>query len=88
MSTARGDAARHLDVDMMSEAFQHLVMHNFTSRLGKRAQRLQVRRQGHRVEGVYEIKLGTLDNAATAEVEWPWRPYMNTAKKRKFLSVE
>jgi len=35
---------------------------------------------------LYEIKLGTLENAAAADVEWAWRPYMNTAHKRRFLS--
>ncbi|OXA57485.1 U3 small nucleolar ribonucleoprotein protein IMP4 [Folsomia candida] len=35
---------------------------------------------------LYEIKLGTLENAAAADVEWAWRPYMNTARKRRFLS--
>jgi len=35
---------------------------------------------------LYEIKLGTLENAAAADVEWAYRPYMNTARKRKFLS--
>jgi len=37
---------------------------------------------------VYEIKLGTLDNATAADVEWAWRPYMNTARKRRYLSNE
>ncbi|CAM9972032.1 unnamed protein product [Lampetra fluviatilis] len=116
------------DVGTMSEAFPHLVMHNFTSRLGKRVsdilrylfpvpkedsrriitlandddyisfrhhvykrdgKDIELKEVGPRFEmKLYEIKLGTLDNAATAEVEWRWRPYMNTAKKRKFLSVE
>ena len=35
---------------------------------------------------VYEIKLGTIDNADTADSEWKLRPYMNTAKKREFLA--
>ena len=35
---------------------------------------------------VYEIKLGTLENASTADVEWVARPYMNTAKKRRHLT--
>jgi len=35
---------------------------------------------------LYEIKLGTLENAAAADVEWAWRPYMNTARKRRCLS--
>jgi U3 small nucleolar ribonucleoprotein protein IMP4 len=36
---------------------------------------------------LYEIKLGTIENAETAESEWKLRPYMNTNKKREFLSV-
>ena len=35
---------------------------------------------------VYEIKLGTLENADTADSEWKLRPYMNTTKKREFLA--
>ncbi|XP_035677141.1 U3 small nucleolar ribonucleoprotein protein IMP4-like [Branchiostoma floridae] len=35
---------------------------------------------------LYSIKLGTLDQVAAADTEWQLRPYMNTAKKRKFLS--
>lgn len=35
---------------------------------------------------LYEIKLGTLDRASSADVEWTLRPYMNTAKKRKILA--
>lgn len=37
---------------------------------------------------MYEIKLGTLENAAAADVEWAWRPYMNTARKRRFISED
>lgn len=36
---------------------------------------------------VYMIKLGTLEQENTADVEWRWHPYTHTAKKRKFLSV-
>ncbi|XP_075909223.1 U3 small nucleolar ribonucleoprotein IMP4-like [Petromyzon marinus] len=57
--------ARHPDVDTMSKALPHLVMHNFTSRLGKRAQRLQARRQGHRVEGG-----GTVIRDGALRVNW------------------
>lgn len=35
---------------------------------------------------LYEIKLGTLEAEAAAETEWALRPYMNTARKRRFLS--
>lgn len=37
---------------------------------------------------LYEIKLGTLDNANAADTEWALRPYMNTTVKRRFLSDE
>ena len=37
---------------------------------------------------LYEIKLGTLENASAADSEWALRPYMNTNKKRRFLSDE
>ncbi|XP_053200375.1 U3 small nucleolar ribonucleoprotein protein IMP4-like [Panonychus citri] len=36
---------------------------------------------------LYQIKLGTLENEDIAQTEWTLRPYMNTAKKRKLLSV-
>uniref|UniRef100_A0A8C5KR13 Brix domain-containing protein n=1 Tax=Jaculus jaculus TaxID=51337 RepID=A0A8C5KR13_JACJA len=34
------------------------------------------------------IRLGTLDQEATADVGWRWHPYKNTARKRVFLSAE
>ena len=37
---------------------------------------------------LYEIKLGTLEAEAAADTEWALRPYMNTARKRRFLSDE
>ncbi|XP_062975618.1 U3 small nucleolar ribonucleoprotein protein IMP4 [Elgaria multicarinata webbii] len=37
---------------------------------------------------LYMIKLGTLEQESTADVEWRWHPYTRTAKKRKFLSTE
>lgn len=35
---------------------------------------------------LYEIKLGTLDIAAMADIQWALRPYMNTSHKRRFIS--
>lgn len=35
---------------------------------------------------LYEIKLGTLDTIEAADTEWVYRPYMNTTRKRRFLS--
>lgn len=37
---------------------------------------------------LYQIILGTLDMTDSADVEWVYRPYMNTAKKRRFLAVD
>ena len=37
---------------------------------------------------LYEIKLGTLESASAADSEWALRPYMNTNKKRRFLSED
>lgn len=37
---------------------------------------------------VYMIKLGTLENESTADVEWRHHAYTHTAKKRRFLSVQ
>ena len=37
---------------------------------------------------LYQIKQGTLDKEATANTEWRMHPYMNTAKKRRFLWIE
>jgi U3 small nucleolar ribonucleoprotein protein IMP4 len=36
---------------------------------------------------LYEIKLGTIENTETADSEWKLRPYMNTNKKREYLSI-
>lgn len=35
---------------------------------------------------VYQIILGTLDIMSSSDVEWVYKPYMNTTKKRKFLT--
>jgi len=35
---------------------------------------------------LYKLTRGTLDKLSTADNEWVYRPYMNTARKRKFLS--
>lgn len=37
---------------------------------------------------LYQIKLGTLESAETADTEWMLRPYMNTASKRRYLSLK
>jgi len=37
---------------------------------------------------LYQLILGTIDVADSSDVEWVYRPYMNTAKKRKFLASD
>ena len=37
---------------------------------------------------LYKLLLGTLESAGNADVEWVYKPYMRTTKKRRFLSVE
>lgn len=36
---------------------------------------------------LYEIKLGTIDIENAIDTEWAFKPYMNTTKKRQFLST-
>ncbi|XP_027203696.2 U3 small nucleolar ribonucleoprotein IMP4 [Dermatophagoides pteronyssinus] len=49
--------------------------------------RIELAEIGPRFElKLYEIKLGTIDNEMAIDTEWAYRPYMNTAKKRQFLS--
>ncbi|ORX78244.1 Brix-domain-containing protein [Anaeromyces robustus] len=51
----------------------------------KVGQDIQLAEVGPRFEmKLYEIKLGTAD-ITEADVEWTYRPYMNTTKKRDFL---
>lgn len=117
------------DIGTMSEAYPHLVFHNFKTRLGERAMKilkflfpvpkedskrvltfanhddfisfrhhtykkkeagskeLELSEVGPRFQlRLYEIKLGTLEAASAAQTEWALRPFMNTARKRRFLS--
>jgi len=116
------------DIGTMSEAYPHLVFHNFKSKLGERTMSIlkylfpvpkdESRRvltfanhddyisfrhhnytksdKGRTVElsevgprfqmRLFQIKLGTLENENASDTEWTLRPYMNTARKRRFLS--
>ncbi|KAH9278434.1 U3 small nucleolar ribonucleoprotein IMP4 [Echinococcus granulosus] len=50
---------------------------------------LEVEEHGPRFDmRLYKIWRGPLHEEDTAEVEWVFRPYMNTAYKRRFLSTE
>lgn len=61
-------------------SFRH---HNYKKVDGQ----IQLAEVGPRFElKLYDIKLATIDNADSANSEWSLRPYMNTAKKRRFLS--
>lgn len=61
-------------------SFRH---HNYKKELGQ----ILLAEVGPRFEmSLYEIKLGTIDVADSANSEWSLRPFMNTAKKRKYLS--
>jgi len=114
------------DVGTMSEAYPHLIFHNFTTPLGKRVKTIlqalfpvpkdeskrvltfaneddfisfrhhvyskpdhktvELKEIGPRFQmKLYEIKMGTLDEADTADSEWRLHSFMNTAKKRKYL---
>lgn len=61
-------------------SFRH---HNYTKEAGI----IGLTEVGPRFEMIiYDIKLATVDVADSAVSEWSLRPYMNTAKKRKYLS--
>ena len=122
------------DIATMSQAYPHLIFHNMSSKIGRRAanilkylfpvpkpdtkriitfannddyisfrhhvykknpkegenpnNHIELTEVGPRFEmRLYQIKLGTLEIEDTCETEWVLRPYMNTAKKRKVLSV-
>uniref|UniRef100_A0A3B4BJ43 Brix domain-containing protein n=1 Tax=Periophthalmus magnuspinnatus TaxID=409849 RepID=A0A3B4BJ43_9GOBI len=104
------------DIGTMSEAYPHLIFHNFTSRLVKSNvlspllihtvnknlfysrhhtykktdhKNVELTEVGPRFEmKLYMIKLGTLENESTADVEWRHHAYTHTSKKKRFLSVE
>lgn len=117
------------DIGKMSEAFPHLIFHNFKTRLGERVasilkylfpvpkpdskriltfanncDHISFRHHNHKKSAdgestltecgprfemkLYQIKLGTLEQTDIAETEWVLKPYMNTWKKRLFLSTE
>ncbi|XP_052781619.1 U3 small nucleolar ribonucleoprotein protein IMP4-like [Mya arenaria] len=54
---------------------------------GEGGRTIELNEVGPRFEmKLYQIVLGTLDTVSSSDVEWVYRPYMNTAKKRKFLT--
>lgn len=114
-------------IGTMPEAYPHLILDNFSTKLGERTatilkylfpvpkpdtkrivtfanqsdyisfrhhlyerhggpKSLELKEVGPRFEmRLYQIKLGTIDQVE-ADTEWVIRPYMNTTRKRKFLS--
>uniref|UniRef100_A0A4W5R780 IMP U3 small nucleolar ribonucleoprotein 4 n=1 Tax=Hucho hucho TaxID=62062 RepID=A0A4W5R780_9TELE len=108
------------DIGTMSEAYPHLIFHNFSSRLGQRYlfpvpkedsrrvitfanqedfisfrhhtykktdhRNVELSEVGPRFEiKLYMIKLGTLENEATADIEWRHHSY--TLPKRGSFSA-
>lgn len=70
-------------------SFRHHNYKKDTEAKGDPNKHIELTEVGPRFEmKLYQIKLGTLDIEDTCETEWVLRPYMNTAKKRKVLSVE
>ena len=62
-------------------SFRH---HTYKKGEGKN---IELQEVGPRLElKLYSIKLGTIDEIDAADTEWQLKPYMNTAKKRRFLS--
>jgi len=48
---------------------------------------IELKELGPRIQmKLYKIILGTMDESSSADVEWVFRPYMNTTRKRRFLS--
>lgn len=118
------------DIGTMSEAYPHLIFHNFKSQLGIRTMSIlkhlfpvpkedskrvmtfanhddfvsfrhhnykkldggkdvELKEVGPRFQlRLYQIKLGTMDTEKSADTEWALKPYMNTTRKRRFLSDE
>lgn len=65
-------------------SFRH---HTYVRRAAADGGHVELKEVGPRFQlKPYEIKLGTLDMADSADTEWALRPYMNTAVKRRFLS--
>ena len=48
--------------------------------------RLRVKKMFLLLISAFQIVLGTLDVISSSDVEWVYKPYMNTTKKRKFLT--
>ncbi|XP_046394715.1 U3 small nucleolar ribonucleoprotein protein IMP4 [Ischnura elegans] len=64
--------------------FRHHMFKRFQGATGRDLELVEI---GPRFQlKLYEIKLGTLDHADAADVEWALRPFMNTTYKRRFLS--
>ncbi|PQQ16538.1 U3 small nucleolar ribonucleoprotein IMP4 [Prunus yedoensis var. nudiflora] len=122
----RHDIKDKKTVGTMPQVYPHLILNNFTTKLGERTanilkhlfpvskldtkriitfanqsdyisfrhhtyekhggpKSIELKEIGPRFElRLYKIKLGTVDQNE-AQTEWVFRPYMNTAKKQKFM---
>ena len=67
----------------------YISFRHHTYKKGEGGKTIEMSELGPRFQlRLYEIKLGTLENESAADCEWALRPYMNTSKKRRFLSDE
>ncbi|EFX62396.1 hypothetical protein DAPPUDRAFT_68025 [Daphnia pulex] len=58
-----------------------------TYKKGEAGKGIELKEVGPRFQSrLYDLKLRTIDQADAADTEWAYRPYMNTTKKRRFLS--
>jgi len=126
--TLSGCVLRHdiPNIGTMSEAYPHLIFHNFQTKLGDRVKiilkalfpvpkedskrvitfanqddyisfrhhtyskdedrKIVLKEAGPRFQmRIYEIKLGTIDEADAADTEWRLHSFMNTAKKKRYI---
>ncbi|PQM33929.1 U3 small nucleolar ribonucleoprotein IMP4 [Prunus yedoensis var. nudiflora] len=80
----RHDIKDKKTVGTMPQVYPHLILNNFTTKHGG-PKSIELKEIGPRFElRLYKIKLGTVDQNE-AQTEWVFRPYMNTAKKQKFM---
>ena len=66
----------------------YISFRHHTYKKGENKQ-IELKEIGPRFEmKLYRIILGTLDGTDSADIEWVYKPYMRTTKKRKFLSAD
>jgi len=67
----------------------YISFRHHTYKKGEGGKGVEMKEVGPRFQlRLFDLKLGTIDHADAADTEWALRPYMNTTKKRRFLSDE